>query len=227
MGDNVYPSGTDGEFADCYDPNWGRHLARTHPSPGNHDYRTPGATGYFNYFGTSAGPGTLGHYSFDLGGWHIISLNSEADMSVGSPQLQWLQADLDASTKQCTLAYWHRPLFSTGIHGIDVTSRYVWRALWGAGVEVVVVGHDHIYERFVPINPFGGSDPNRGVHQFTVGTGGGGLTQFPSGPWPITAVRQNTDYGVLKLTLNEVDFDWEFVGEPGGTFVDTGTGTCH
>ena len=148
-------------------------------------------------------------------------------MSVGSPQLQWLQADLDASTKQCTLAYWHHALFSTGAHGIDLTSQYVWRVLYGLGVEVVMVAHDHIYERFVPLTFIGGPDPIRGIRQFTVGTGGNSLAVFGTGPATVTAVRQNTDYGVLKLTLNEIDFDWEFVGEPGGTFVDAGTGTCH
>ena len=229
LGDQAYFSGTSQEYADCYDPNWGRHFARTHPSPGNHDYLTPGATGYFNYFGSRAGPGNLGYYSFDLGGWHVVSLNSEVDVSVGSPQLQWLQADLDASTKQCTLVYWHRPIWysTSNLIVFDATREYVWRVLYGIGVDVVMAAHDHIYERFVPMSLAGGSDPVYGIQKFTVGTGGRPLNWMPLEAWPTTAVRQNWDFGVLKLTLNEVDFDWEWVGEPGGTFVDAGTGTCH
>src|SRR2546422_4803025 len=146
LGDNVYPDGTATQFTQCYDPSWGRHKARTRPAPGNHDYHTSGASGYYGYFGSIAGPSGQGYYSYDLGAWHIISLNSQTSMSAGSAQETWLKADLAASTKRCTIAYWHYPRFSSGPHGSLSTSSAIWQDLYNAGAEIVLNGHDHDYQ---------------------------------------------------------------------------------
>ncbi len=178
LGDNAYPDGAASDFADCYDPTWGRHKARTRPSPGNHDYHTPGASGYYAYFGESAGPSGQGYYSYDVGDWHIVSLNSNEDMTAGSAQEQWLRADLAASAKLCTLAYWHHPRFSSGtlLGGYSATEP-LWQALYDHDADVVLAGHEHNYERFAPQTPAGVADPARGIRAFVVGTGGDDLQQ--------------------------------------------------
>jgi hypothetical protein len=226
-GDNAYPDGTDSDFATRYHPTWGRHRARTRPSPGNHDYHTSGAAGYYSYFGASAGPAGRGYYSYDLGDWHIISLNSEVSMSAGSAQEQWLRADLAATGKDCILAYWHKPRFSSSsTHGSSTASQPLWQALYEAGAEIVVVGHDHTYERFAPQTPTGVADPARGIRQFVAGMGGAGHYGISS---PIAnSEAYNTDtYGVLKFTLGPGTYAWEFVPVAGGTYRDSGSGTCH
>jgi hypothetical protein len=226
LGDNAYSSGTPTEFSSCYDPTWGRHKSRTYPSPGNHDYNTSGAAGYFGYFGAAAGPSGRGYYSLDLGSWHIISLNSEVSMSAGSAQEQWLRADLAASTKQCTLAYWHKPRFSSGTsHGSMVEAQPLWQALYDHGAEIVMSGHDHEYERFAPQTPTGAPDAVKGIREFVVGTGGRNHDAMGT-PIQNSEVSNDNTFGVLKLTLGSGTYSWQFV-PTGGSFTDSGSGTCH
>jgi calcineurin-like phosphoesterase family protein/iron/zinc purple acid phosphatase-like protein C len=227
VGDNAYGDGSAREFARCYDPTWGRHKARTRPSPGNHDYDTKNAAGYYAYFGARAGPVGKGYYSYDLGDWHIVSLNSNIGMSPGSPQERWLRADLDASTKRCILAYFHHPRFSSSSsHGSQAQTQPLWQALYDHAADVVISGHDHLYERFAPQTPDGAADPGRGIRQFVVGTGGSSHYDFGP-PLPNSEARDNTSYGVLKLTLDRGSYSWTFVPAAGGSFTDSGRGTCH
>ena len=225
-GDNAYPDGTDANYSQHYDPTWGRHKARTRPCPGNHDYHTSGAAGYYRYFGANAGPAGQGYYSYDLGDWHVISLNSNIDMRAGSPQEQWLRSDLATSTKDCTIAYWHHPRFSSGTHGSSTAPQPLWQALYEAGAEVVVVGHDHNYQRFAPQTATGQADPARGIRQFVAGMGGAGHYVF-SRPIANTEAYNVDSYGVLKLTLGPGTYSWEFVPVAGKTYTDSGSGTCH
>jgi len=232
LGDNAYPDGTATQFSTCYGSTWGRHKSRTRPSPGNHDYHVNGAAGYYGYFGSAASPldnnctsNCKGYYSYNLGAWHIISLNSETGYAAGSAQEQWLRADLAANQNVCTLAYWHHPRFSSGQHGNISRSQPFWQALYDYGADVVVNGHDHTYERFAPQNPNGQADSSRGIREFVVGTGGAGLYPFPT-IQPNSQVRNNTTYGVLKLTLHATSYDWEFVPIAGQTFTDSGSATC-
>ncbi|MEU4552434.1 CBM96 family carbohydrate-binding protein [Micromonospora violae] len=226
-GDNVYDSGTASQFTNYYEPTWGRHKSRTRPSPGNHDYNTSGATGYYNYFGTSAGPSGRGYYSFDLGNWHVVSLNSNISMSAGSTQEQWLRADLAASSKPCTLAYWHHPLFtSSSNHAPSTSTRPLYQALYDYNADVVVWGHNHVYERFAPMNPSGGADSSRGLRSFVAGMGGAGHYSFGT-IQPNSEARNSSAWGVLKFTLHSGSYDWQFVPVAGQTYSDSGTGTCH
>ncbi|MGH9010154.1 MAG: metallophosphoesterase family protein, partial [Acidimicrobiia bacterium] len=229
-GDNVYPDGTAAEFRDCYDPTWGRHKARTRPAPGNHDYNTSGATGYYGYFGASAGDPAKGYYSYNLGAWHVVVLNSNCSAVGGcgssSPQVQWLRADLAANPTQCTVAYWHHPRFSSGRnHGSDVTYQPFWQALYDHGADLVLAGHDHVYERFAPQAPGGQADATFGIRQFTIGTGGRSLYPFNS-PAPNSQFRYNANFGVLKLTLDPVGYQWQMI-RVGNAVVDSGSGSCH
>ena len=227
LGDNAYPDGTAENYADCYEPTWGRHKARTWPTSGNHDYHIPGAPAYYAYFGASAGDSGQGYYSFDLGNWHIISLNSNIDMSAGSVQEQWLRADLAASTKQCTLAYWHHSRFSSGTnHGTSTRPQPLWQALYDAGADIVLSAHDHIYERFAPQTPDGVADAARGIRAFVAGTGGASLYTIET-PEANSEVRNTDTWGVLKLTLSTGAYSWEFVPVAGMTFTDSGSGACH
>lgn len=224
-GDNVY-SGSPTRFADCYAPTWGRHKARTRPSPGNHDYRTLRGAQYYAYFGAAAGDSGRGYYSYELGGWHIISLNSNALMIAGSPQEQWLRADLAAHPAKCTLAYWHHPRFSSGEHGSSRAPEPLWNALYEANADVVINGHDHTYERFAPQTPRGVRDTARGIREFVVGLGGAGFYEF-SIVRANSEVRHNRTHGVIKLTLHPDGYDWEFVPVAGRRFRDSGSGKCH
>ncbi|MDQ3007031.1 MAG: Ig-like domain-containing protein [Chloroflexota bacterium] len=232
LGDNAYPDGTLTEFNNCYGPTWGRHKSRTKPAPGNHDYHPAGASGYYTYFGSAASPldnnctsNCKGYYSYNLGAWHIIVLNSEISHSAGSAQEQWLRADLAANQNVCTLAYWHKPRFSSGMHGNIASVQTLWQALYDYGADVVLSGHDHLYERFAPQNPNGQADSSRGIREFVVGTGGSALYPFPT-IQPNSQVRNNTTYGVLKLTLHSTSYDWQFVPIAGQTFTDSGSGNC-
>jgi hypothetical protein len=226
-GDNVYNSGTAAEFATYYDPTWGVFKSRTRPAPGNHDYLTPGATDYYDYFGALAGPPGLGYYSFDLGDWHVVSLNSQVSMAKGSAQEVWLRNDLAASTKPCTLAYWHKPLYTSGAeHHPAVATRPLFRALYDNNAEVVVTGHNHLYERFAPMTPFGVLDTTRGIREFVAGMGGGGHGSFGT-TQPNSEARNSTSYGVLKFTLRSNSYDWEFIPIAGQTYTDSGTTACH
>jgi len=228
LGDNVYSSGTSTQFAQCYDPTWGRHKARTKPAPGNHDYNTSGATGYYGYFGDLAGPSGRGYYSFDLGDWHIISLNSEVSMSAGGAEETWLRADLAASTKQCTLAYWHKPRFSSGTnHGSLSSAQPLWQALYDFHAELVLNGHEHNYERFAPQTPTGAADPTNGIREIISGTGGESHYNDEGTPLPNSEVFNGTTFGVLQLTLGSGTYTWQFIPVAGQTFTDSGSGTCH
>ena len=227
LGDNVYNNGTASEFAAYYDPTWGRHKARTRPSAGNHDYNTPGATGYYGYFGAAAGDPAKGYYSYDLGNWHIVVINSNIARGAGSAQEQWLRADLAASTKPCSLAYWHHPRFTSGAnHAPDTSMGPIWQALYDLDADVVLSGHNHQYERFAPQNPAGQLDTARGIREFVAGAGGASHYGFGA-TQPNSEVRNGDTYGVLKLTLHSNSYDWRFVPEAGKTFTDTGTGSCH
>jgi len=226
-GDNVYNSGTTTEFNNYYNPTWGRHKARTRPSPGNHDYNTSGASGYYNYFGSLAGPSGQGYYSYDLGNWHIVSLNSNISTAAGSAQEQWLRNDLAASTKPCTAAYWHHPLFTSGAnHAPSTATRPLFQALYDHNADVVLFGHNHQYERFAPQNPSGALDTTRGIRTFVAGMGGASHYGFGTIK-PNSEVRNSDTYGVLKLTLRSNSFDWQFVPVAGKSFTDSGTTACH
>lgn len=230
LGDVQYENGTLAKFQASYDPAWGRFKAITYPAPGNHDYGTPGAAGYYGYFGAAAGDPAKGYYSFDLGGWHLIALNSNCaavgGCGPGSPQEQWLAADLAAHPGVCTLAYWHHPLFSSGPHGDDTTVQAFWTDLYAAGADLVLNGHEHVYERFAPQDPAGAADPARGIRQITVGTGGKNLTGFHT-IGTNSEVRNAATFGVLELTLYPDGYAWRFAPEAGRAFTDSGIGWCH
>ena len=229
LGDNAYGDGSAQQYNDFYDPTWGRHKDRTMPIPGNHDYDTLDATGYFDYFGAAAGDPDKGYYSYDLGDWHIIALNTECSQIGGcapdSPQALWLQADLAANPSDCTLAYMHKPRYSSGYHGSSSSVDDLWQILYDAGADVVLSGHDHDYERFAPQDAAGNADPLNGTRQFVVGTGGTSLRPFET-IQPNSEVRNSDTHGVLKLTLNATSYDWEFVPIAGQTFTDAGSASC-
>ena len=225
-GDNAYPDGTLEEFTNCYDPTWGRHKDRTYPSPGNHDYHTQDGAGYFQYFGSRAGELGKGYYSYDLGAWHIIVINSNIPVEVGSPQEQWLREELAVHPTACTLAYWHHPRFSSGtVHGSDESMQPLWEALYEYGADVVLVGHEHNYERFAPQDPQGNADPTRGIREFVIGSGGRSHYTFGT-PIANSEVRNGDTSGLLKLTLHPDSYSWEFIPEPGKTFTDSGNAPC-
>ena len=230
VGDLAYPDGSKENFT-CYDKTWGRAKSRTRPAPGNHEFHATGAAPYFNYFGAVAGDPKTGYYSYELGTWHIIVLNSECrdvgGCEAGSPQERWLRADLAAHPVACTLSYWHRPLFSSGsAHGNDLTVKPLFQALYEANADVVVGGHDHDYERFAPQTPTGVADPEHGIREFVVGTGGKNHRPFGA-PKPNSELRDATAFGVLKLTLRPGAYDWQFIPETGKSFTDSGSGKCH
>jgi acid phosphatase type 7 len=226
LGDNVYDNGTATEFANCYDPSWGHHKSRTKPVAGNHDYNTSGASGYYDYFSDAAGPRDKGYYSFDLGAWHIIVLNSNISRTATSEQIGWLRADLTGSTAQCTMALWHHPRFSSGYHGDDATQQPFWDVLYEFDADVVLVGHDHDYERFAPQTPTGVADPTRGLRQFVVGTGGTSLRSF-SAIRSNSEFRNNSTWGVIKFDLNPTGYSWFYITTTGRAVLDSGSGSCH
>ncbi len=231
IGDNVYPNGSDSEYTNCYHPTWGRHKARTKPSPGNHDYNTSGGTGYYDYFGASAGTSGQGYYSFDLGQWHVISLNSNISKTPSSPQMQWLRADLAAHPNACTLAYWHHPLYAsvpgTGSGGNTQSSlRPFWDTLYAYGVDLVLNGHRHSYERIAPIKPDGTQDAAFGIRTIVAGTGGIGHISLTN-IFPRSQVRNGDTYGVFKLYLYDDSYAWKFIPIAGKTFTDSGSTACH
>jgi acid phosphatase type 7 len=230
LGDNAYENGSSTDYSNCYDPSWGRHKARTKPSVGNHEYQTTNATGYYGYFGAAAGDPAKGYYSYDLGAWHIVVLNSNCTIvscAAGSAQEQWLRADLAGSTKACTLAYFHHPRFNSGAsHGNSTSVAPFWDALYQFGAEVILNGHEHLYERFAPQTPAAASDPTNGIRQFTVGTGGRSFYSIGA-IQPNSQVINNATYGVLRLTLGAGTYSWQFHPVAGQTFTDTGTGSCH
>ena len=225
VGDLAYMNGTEQEFRECYGPTWGRHRSRTRPIPGNHDYETPGASAYYAYFGTSAGRAGEGYYSYVLGAWLVIALNSNVPTSSGSPQYEWLRAELAANTRRCVAAYVHHPLYSSSENGPSAHVRPLWQLLYDAGAELVVSGHDHVYERFSPLDPNGRVDLTRGVRQFVAGTGGAPLYRFVRSQ-PGTEV-QLAAWGVVRFTLADGRYDWEFVPVAGESARDRGSDVCH
>jgi acid phosphatase type 7 len=228
LGDIAYENGTAAEFKNCYDPAWGKFKPRTYPAPGNHEYNSANAAPYYQYFGTRAANPSQGYYSYDLGRWHLVAINSNCGAiggcGQGSPQLEWLKQDLRTSTAKCTIAYWHHPRFSSGRHGDHSAMQEIWAALAAAKVELVMAGHDHTYERFTRVNAAGQRDPN-GMRSFVVGTGGRAFYGF-SRPNDRSVVKNNDTYGVLKLTLGASGYDWKFIGQPGSRFSDSGSDIC-
>lgn len=229
-GNNAYGKGSSGQFAKHYHPTWGRHKRRTLPCPGNHDYYTPGASGYYGYFRAAAGNPQKGYYSYDRGNWHIVVLNTNFDSIDGgstSPQIKWLKANLAANAdKAGLLAYMHHPLISSGEHGDNLKVKPLWGALYAAKADVVLCGHDHSYERFAPQRPDGKADSSRGIRQFVVGTGGRKLRPFIKTK-PNSQVRNAKTHGVLKLTLHPDGYDWRFVPVAGKRFTDSGSAKYH
>lgn len=228
LGDLAYEQGTLTQFMECYDPTWGRHKDRTMPSLGNHEYYTEDARGYFAYFGPVAGDPQRGYYSYDLGTWHIIVLNSNIDMGAESEQLAWVQQDLAANPVGCTLAYWHHPRFSSGSeHGNNEDVAPLFEVLYANGVDVALNAHDHSYERFAPQDPDAEADEEFGIRIFVVGSGGADMEPFSDQPEPNSEARNADDHGVLRLELNDGGYGWEFLAVEGGEFEDAGEGDCH
>jgi calcineurin-like phosphoesterase family protein len=235
LGDNQYEDNQLIKYLTAYDPTWGRVKSLIRPAIGNHEYQTSAAAGYFDYFngtGVTSGPAGdrgKGYYSFDVGAWHLISLNSncsQVSCSAGSPQEQWLRSDLAAHSNACTLAYWHHPRYSSGTHGNNSSVQPLWQALYEGNADVVLNGHDHVYERFSPQNAGGAADSSRGIREFVVGTGGKNHYSF-STPLPNSEVRNADTYGVMKLTLHASGYDWRFTPEAGKSFGDSGSDVCH
>ena len=233
LGDNTYPNGRESEYFQCYDVTWGRHRARTIPVLGSHDTVVPTSYGYFNYFAPVAGDPSKGYYSLNYGAWHIIVLNSlcsfPVDCSSTSPQAQWLQADLAANppTKNCTLALWHVPLYSSTSSSASTTVQPFWQILFNAGVNLIVNGGAHNYERFAPQDPSGNLNTTNGIVEIVVGTGGESHYAFDAATAANSVIRNSSTFGVLQLTLHATSYSWQFVPVAGQTFTDSGTQACH
>ena len=230
IGDLAYPDGSQENFT-CYNKTWGRVKDRTRPAVGNHEFHSKDAAYYFEYFGKAAGDPGDGFYSYDLGAWHVLAVNSEClevgGCQSGSREEKWLRADLATHPTACTLAYFHKPLFSSGgKHGDDLEIKALYQALYDANADVILNGHDHDYERFAPQDANGKADAARGIREFVVGTGGKNHRPFGL-PHANSEVRNADAFGVLKLTLRSNGYDWQFVAEPGKTFTDAGSGVCH
>jgi hypothetical protein len=242
IGDEQYDCATTSQLQQSYAPTWGQVKSITYPAVGNHEYKTtcgnqPGAGGYYTYFGSAASPldtnctiNCKGYYSYNIGTWHIVVLNSECSQvggcQAGSPQEVWLKADLAANPTACTLAYWHRPYYTSGWSLGDAELHDIWQDLYNAHTDLVLNGHDHDYERFKPQDANGNYDPN-GVAEIIVGTGGDSHGGF-NGKIANSVVRDGTTYGVLKLTLHANSYDWQFLGDGhGGAFTDSGSAACH
>jgi 3',5'-cyclic AMP phosphodiesterase CpdA len=228
LGDATYPRGAAAEFTNCYGPTWGRFKQRSWPAPGNHEYATGGAAPYFSYFGAAAG---RGYYSLRLGSWRLFSLDSNLAGAAQAAQLAWLREELAREPARCTLAYWHHPLYSSGMHGNIARMKEAWRLLYQAGAELVLSGHDHDYERFAPQDADGRRDDARGLRQFVVGTGGAFATPF-LWPLPNSEARDSNHDGVLKLVLGEDGYSWEFLqarayNDASGVAPDRGAVRCH
>jgi hypothetical protein len=231
LGDNAYDSGSTTQFANNFDPSWGQFKSRILlPTPGNHDYATSNASGYFGYFGAAAGDPSRGYYSKDVGAWHVIVINSNCSAiggcGAGSPQETWLRSDLAAHPAQCTLAMWHHPLFNIGNHSPATAMQPIFKALYDANADLLLTGHDHNYQRWAPLDPAGNPDPSRGIREFVVGTGGIGFYSFTTSNASVQS-KDAATYGVLKLTLGAAGYSWQFIPESGKTFTDAGSASCH
>ena len=228
-GDNAYERGAADEFRRCYDPSWGQFRDRTRPTPGNHDYETPGAAGYFDYFGSQAGRPKRPWYAYNLGAWRIYALNSNCEAiggcERGSRQQRWLAADLRGHPARCVAAIWHHPLFSSGAHGNDPITRDLWRTLQAAGADLVLTGHDHDYERFARQDAKGRANRN-GIREFVVGTGGAERRRLGT-VQPHSQALKAGIFGVLKLTLRRRGYAWEYLAAAGSTFEDRGRAACN
>lgn len=235
-GDNAYPSGSMEDYINCFKPSWGDSTKRImkviHPSPGNHEHLTSGAAPYYNYFGKAAGDSKKGYYSFNLGEWHIVMLNSEMVVNTLFPdtdrleQNTWLLADLKANTKKCTVAIFHHPRFSSGWHGSDPHLAGIWAALYDVGADLILNGHDHHYERFKPMNPAGQVDTLKGMTEIVIGTGGGELRGLRNPIVPNSAYTVQGHFGVLKLTLGKEEWRSAFITTSGAVY-DSSGGRCH
>ena len=232
LGDNAYSDGSMAQFERCYEPTWGRHRERTRPAAGNHDYQTADAAAYFDYFGAAAGDRRHGYYSYHLGEWQIFVLNSACNRIEGgcgedSPQLEWLRSELEKTSNDCILAYWHIPRFSSGRHGGANRVEAMFSTLYDAGADVVLVAHDHHYERFAPQNAEGELDEAGGVRQFVVGTGGGSLYEVRT-PQENSEFQYKDGWGVLKVSLEPDAYAWEFIGvdDPDDP-IDSGRSACN
>jgi acid phosphatase type 7 len=234
-GDLAYESGSATDFKNCYDPAWGRFKDRTKPALGNHEYVEPTAHAYFEYWGAQAGPAGKGYYSYDLGAWHIVALNTNCyakdlgGCGKGSPQEMWLKEDLANHSNACIIAYGHHALFSSGVfkkHAVHPELKQLWQDLYAAHADLVLAGHEHSYERFAAQDPDGNPDTEHGIREIVVGTGGRShdLLGFAT---PNSEVRDWQTFGVLKLTLAPGKYTWEFIPEEGTTFRDSGSGVCH
>ena len=229
LGDVQYEKGSLSAFRGSYARTWGRLGSRVRPAPGNHEYATRGAAGYFAYFGAAAGPASAGYYGYDLGRWRIIALNSNCEnvsCAQGSRQQRWLARQLASHPRRCVLAYWHHPRFSSGPHGDQPAVAPLWHTLYRGGADIVLSGHDHDYERFAPQDAAGRADSGKGIRQFVVGTGGHSLYRLGP-PHPNSVRRNGSTFGVLLLTLRSDGYDWRFVPERAGSFTDRGSGRCH
>jgi alkaline phosphatase len=234
LGDTAYPSGSASDFANCYDPTWGRFKNRTRPALGNHEYVTGNADAYFAYFGRKAAP-PGGYYSYELGSWHVVVVNSNCDQIGGcgteSAQMRWLRADLAHHPTRCTVAYWHHPRFSSGPHAVtdpdpEIAMQPIWATLAKAGAEIVLNGHEHLYQRFAPLKASGRIDLAHGMREFIVGTGGG--PSYPTVKITVGSKKVVTyRWGVLRLELANNGYRWAFLAAPGGAALDSGSGSCH
>lgn len=223
LGDLAYDDGTVAEFQSCFGPSWGRHRKRIRPTPGNHEHHSDGS-GYFRYFGAAAGPAGRGYYSFNVGTWHIVSLNSERDTKAGGAQVRWLRNDLARTKGRCVLAFWHRPRWSAGSYEDDARTAPFWNALYDARADVVLSAHDHNYQRYPPLNRRGEIDWARGIRSFVVGTGGRHRYKLRMDPRRRTA--SDATWGVLKLTLRPSGYSWRFLPVAGGSYRDAGSARC-
>ena len=230
-GDIAYDNGSTSDFNNCFNPSWGPYKSRMKPAPGNHEYNTAGAAGYFAYFGAAAGDPAKGYYAYDLGAWRMYSLNSNCSATggcaAGSAQEQWLRADLAANPRTCVGAYWHHPRYSSGEHGSSTTTQALYQALYDFNADLILTGHDHDYERFAPQTATGVADSTRGIRQFVVGTGGRSHYPFPGAIAANSEARNADTYGLLKLSLSASGYSWQFLPQAGSTFADTGSTACH
>jgi acid phosphatase type 7 len=230
LGDLAYYTGSAQEFNSCYALTWGKFLDRTYPAPGNHEYGTANAAGYFDYFGARSGPDRRGYYSADVGKWRIYSLNSNIAMDAASPQAQWFKSEIaSAAAPKCSIAFWHHPPYSSSVRGSNVASRDLWKMVVDAGVDVVLNGHEHLYERFSPMDREGAAAASEalGARLFTIGSGGMSLLYQFATVIPTSEVRYNASHGIMKFTLYANKYEWEFLPTAAGVVGDRGSGVCR